>query len=751
MARKKVALRPPRPSGSYGQLLYDMWRDPGALQRHLDAGHGIDTPNSEGETLLFMAGSAGLEALSNGSDTLVKQLLQAGADPNSKNREGCTPLMLTSSPDIANYLLDNGAEIESEANDGSSLLTVACATGSLAVFKVLLKRGAAGQLLKVGRNAHTPTSGALNGKHEDVALLLLQRLVLQPGFDIDHPRLAANQPLLCCAAVAGLRAVSEFVLEHGADPDIAGPNGPPLILAVQARNTSIMSLLLQRGANVQVRFGALNSLSEAVYKDDSRMVKLLIRHGADVNVLDAGKRFPVVSQAAALGKLDLAQLLLEAGATLDAVQQLEAISCCCRALDDAAAAKAVKLLLPHCSSFADNNCELGQKMLAHAVSAGKLQAARTLHAAGADVHRTDSDGSTIMHYAAESGSIAVVKWLQSLGLDARALSDELQLPLYRACKCNHVLLAEYLLSLPGAADDVHAVNEKGQTPLHTAAAGAADSVVQLLLQRSADANAEDLYGITPLMPASSLAVVKLLLAAGADAAAVGSNGQSVLHCQAMIGACAGSICLLLKAGADPTATASFDGAAATAASFAGINGNFALETLLSRAADDYFKKHPAVAVRGSSGSHHGSSSSSSSGHSSSAIGAVAEHSVSALAEANSSSDNADAAVAASSTTVSSKSGATIAKTADTINDSDSGTAATHSADSSAEAADVQQQQQQSKQRRAKQACANCSKPTSKRCRRCAAVYYCSIECQKVCFADAQHRAQCEATAAAQTV
>jgi hypothetical protein len=58
------------------------------------------------------------------------------------------------------------------------------------------------------------------------------------------------------------------------------------------------------------------------------------------------------------------------------------------------------------------------------------------------------------------------------------------------------------------------------------------------------------------------------------------------------------------------------------------------------------------------------------------------------------------------------------------------------------------QQQPCKVRKAKQPCANCKQPTGRLCRRCAAVYYCSVECQRVCFSDAHHRAQCEAMAAA---
>jgi ankyrin repeat protein len=259
-------------------------------------------------------------------------------------------------------------------------------------------------------------------------------------------------------------------------------------------------------------------------------VKLLIRHGADVNVVADRDHAAAVLQAAALGNCAIVQLLLDAGATLDAELVFNANTLCCNRLNDAAAVKVVKLLLAHCSSFVEESSELAAKMLSKAVDKGKLQVAQSLHAAGADV-RPHSD--RLMHDAAASGNLALVKWLQSLGLDARALSGESQmLPLHCACEYKHLHIVKYLLAVPGAADDVHARSAAEQTPLHTAAKNGADSIVQLLLERGADVDARDVKDNTALMIATSVQAVKLLLAAGADAAAVGDNGQTTLHCQA---------------------------------------------------------------------------------------------------------------------------------------------------------------------------------------------------------------------------
>jgi ankyrin repeat protein len=369
---------------------------------------------------------------------------------------------------------------------------------------------------------------------------------------------------------------------------------------------------------LQTRFGQWdNSLYVATCTRNAEMVKLLIKHGADIYAV-AHDGFTPVPYAALSGHCGILQMLLDAGAKLSAQAQYNAVDDICNQLDDATLVQVLKVLLPHCSNFADSNYHLGCEMLASAVSNGKLQAARALLAAGAYVHWMDVDG-TLMHYAAKSGSIAAVKWLQSLGLDARAVAGmQLRLPLHWASEHKHVHLVEHFLALPGAADDVHAQASHMLTALHVAATSGADSVVQLLLQRGAVVEARTCISCTPLMLASSLPVAKLLLNAGADAAAADNRGLTVLMYQAQRGACASTVCLLLKAGADPTVTASKEGISLTAASLAGINGHFAIEALLSRAAEDYAKKHPAVSStpdtsssRGSSSDTSGSSSSSS--------------------------------------------------------------------------------------------------------------------------------------------
>ena len=72
-------------------------------------------------------------------------------------------------------------------------------------------------------------------------------------------------------------------------------------------------------------------------------------------------------------------------------------------------------------------------------------------------------------------------------------------------------------------------NENGYTPLHRAVYNANPAVMVLLLDRGAEVNGRDAYGMTPLheaaRSAANPAVVTLLLDRGADATLRDNNGK----------------------------------------------------------------------------------------------------------------------------------------------------------------------------------------------------------------------------------
>ena len=142
--------------------------------------------------------------------------------------------------------------------------------------------------------------------------------------------------------------------------------------------------------------------------------------------------------------------------------------------------------------------------------------------------RASQLGLTPLHLAAAGGhAAAVAELLNTPGIDVMAADeDEEQLtPVHAAAKCGHVEVVGLFLDDTRAGVGVNLATPSGRvTLLHAAASGGAGvgatACVRLLLERGATVNALDATGLTPLAEAArgaNIAVVRVLLAAGADA------------------------------------------------------------------------------------------------------------------------------------------------------------------------------------------------------------------------------------------
>ncbi|AWV06062.1 ankyrin [Lysobacter maris] len=159
---------------------------------------------------------------------------------------------------------------------------------------------------------------------------------------------------------------------------------------------------------------------------------------------------------------------------------------------------------------------------------GRPDAVMTLLANGADPRARDGDGNTPLHHAARSSDPGVAALLRDAAADVDALNDEGQSPLGVACACGNWRLARFLLergARPHPAD--------GRPALLAAASGEDDDPVgvQLLLKQKARVDATDARERTALHEAVLAGhedIITVLLAAGADPAAVDSQGHNAV-------------------------------------------------------------------------------------------------------------------------------------------------------------------------------------------------------------------------------
>ncbi|KAH8803357.1 hypothetical protein F5884DRAFT_847191 [Xylogone sp. PMI_703] len=225
-----------------------------------------------------------------GHEALVKVLLKRGADIESKDFDGKTPLLraaIEGDKTVVELLLKNGANIESKDSSGKTPLSWAVTWGYETIVELLLKNGADIEskdsdveiLLKNGANIEskdssgkTPLSRAAIKGHEMVVELLLKN-----GANIESKDSDGDTPL-SWATIEGYETVLEILLENGANIESKDSNGlTPLSFAAMHGHEMIMELLLENDSS------GLTPLSWAIRNKHERMVELLLKNGATRN------------------------------------------------------------------------------------------------------------------------------------------------------------------------------------------------------------------------------------------------------------------------------------------------------------------------------------------------------------------------------------------------------------------------------------------------------------------------------------
>ena len=297
------------------------------LDHHAD----VQAANNNGYTPLHLAAEHGYRSV-------VETLLAHGAEVNAKDRYGTTPLLLASAygfKSVADLLLAHGADINATTSyiqPGSAPffgtpLCIAATRGDAPLVELLLSKGA--QVNAENKDGQTPLSCAAQAHSEPVVKLLL-------AAHADPNAGRANLPL-ALAAYEGDIAALKLLLANGDDPNtnstlhrsLKAKNGwnwgngdfTPLFLAINQRHADAVKVLLEGGANPNARTGGMPLLMQAVWDNNQPAVELLLAHQADVNEMNdsaVSERWTPLHYAASSGDKAIAELLLKAGATVNA-------------------------------------------------------------------------------------------------------------------------------------------------------------------------------------------------------------------------------------------------------------------------------------------------------------------------------------------------------------------------------------------------------------------------------------------------
>jgi ankyrin repeat protein len=255
----------------------------------------------------------------------------------------------------------------------------------------------------------TPLLAALDGGHQSVALLLLER-----GADISCLDSQSRTPLHI--ACRGCTDVVLVLIDRGVNLNAEDDNREtPLHVASQWGRGDIIQLLLNHGAKADhPDSGGWTPLHVASHEGHKKIVHLLFDHGADGNCPDNGGWTPL-HLASLEGHEKIVRLLLNQG--INANHSDNGGWTPLHAASHEGHKKIVHLLFDRGAdgNRPDNG---GWTPLHAALQEGHGHIVELLLDHGADPNHANSDGSTSLHLALQRGQSSTVRLLLEYGADS---------------------------------------------------------------------------------------------------------------------------------------------------------------------------------------------------------------------------------------------------------------------------------------------------------------------------------------------
>jgi ankyrin repeat protein len=366
----------------------------------------------------------------------------------------------------------------------------------------------------------TPLHASLDGGHQSVAMLLLER-----GADIGCLDSQSRTPLHI--ACRGCTDVVSALIDRGVDLNAEDDSREtPLHVASQWGHDDIIRLLLDHDADAgRLDDGGWTPLHVASHEGHDKIARLLFDHGADANCPDNGGWTPL-HLASWEGHEHIVRLLLGHG--INANHPDNGGWTPLHAALQEGHNHIVELLLDHGADTNHANND-GSTSLHVALQRNHVYIIGLLLGHGADPNHPNSDGWASLHLASQRGRYDVIRLLLEHGADLNHAHSNGSTPLHLASQEGHDHIARILLE-HGA--DLNHAHSDGLTPLHLASQRGHYYVVRLLLEHGADLNHAHSSGLTPLHLASQEGhdhIVRLLLDRGADANNLNSDRWTPLH------------------------------------------------------------------------------------------------------------------------------------------------------------------------------------------------------------------------------
>ena len=368
-----------------------------------------------------------------------------------------------------------------------------------------------------------------------------------------HPTRPEAVPVYYASLCGFCGLVEHLITVHSSDVNTrGGSHTTPLHAASIKGHFDVASLLLERGADPNSRdviFRVpLHRVSQGglviMMESSLRIAQLLVDNGADVNVAGDFDDDTPLHTAALSGYRNIAELLVESGANLDAQNRDQRtplhLACYNEELD-------VPHFLIHRGSDVNARDTSDWTPLHNASHFGYSDLAQLLIDHGADVNEHGPDRWTPMHLASGSGHLDIIKLLVEKGahLDSKSCWEETPLgcaahggfldiarflvergatmftrdnngwtPFHTASNCGHLHIVTFFLE---CGVDVNIRSGEGETSLYLASGSGKLDVVRFLIEQGTDIHIKTKFGWNPVHIASKnrhLDVLRILIDAG---------------------------------------------------------------------------------------------------------------------------------------------------------------------------------------------------------------------------------------------
>ena len=464
------------------------------VSRLLKAGVFVNTRDSSGATALF-------GAVEVGALPTVDTLLNHKADVNIADKQGWTPLFMAAmrgNASIVERLIQNGADVGAVDKRGQPVISLALKSGHDNVVQVMLRHMPHQDIERQYDVLLANTSSEKTRKYlieakekiaqiktsieEDNVNHLTAALAYRFNRDLNYTD-STGKTWVHVAAANGSFKCLDYLLSQNMDVNARDSLGQtPIFLASQSGSMDMVRALVLKGADIQIENAEGKTFLSLIKSKDIR--KFVIDR------MYADSLFVKISQK---GDQDEMNRYIGEGAHVDAKDSRSntALAYAVQRKD----LKTMKFLMSKGARINDS-FEKGNTLMHFAAATGDVDVMSELLAAHADYNTQNAAGETPLMVAINNRKWGAVNLLLAQKeLSLAAVDKNMNNMMHYAANSGVVDLVK---KMSAAKVDVNVYNKEHRNPLHLAAMAGVLESVQLLEEMGVSLGAKDAYGKKPV-------------------------------------------------------------------------------------------------------------------------------------------------------------------------------------------------------------------------------------------------------------